>query len=58
MSLRAQLKLLEGNLERTVHDYNEAQLHLRLCEESRSNNRSEYSETAKLLREGKLNTQN
>ncbi|KAL5103761.1 Rootletin [Taenia crassiceps] len=49
--LKAEIKALESNLERTVHEYNEVQLQLQLHEESRYTNRSDYSETAKLLRE-------
>lgn len=51
--MRAQVKSLEASLERTVHEYNEAQLQIRLCEESRFSHRSEVSQTTKLLREGK-----
>ncbi|CDS36972.1 Rootletin [Echinococcus multilocularis] len=51
LGLKAEINALESSLERTVHEYNEVQLQLRLCEESRYTNRSEYSETAKILRE-------
>ncbi|KAH9279178.1 Rootletin [Echinococcus granulosus] len=51
LGLKAEVKALESSLERTVHEYNEVQLQLRLCEEPRYTNRSEYSETAKILRE-------
>ncbi|VDD74696.1 unnamed protein product [Mesocestoides corti] len=51
IGLKGQIRAMEASLERTVRDFNEVQLQLRLCEESRYNNRSEVSETAKLLRE-------
>lgn len=52
--MKTEIKALESSLERTVHEYNEVQLQLRLYEESRYTNRSDYSETAKLLRESRL----
>ncbi|KAL5965893.1 Rootletin [Taenia solium] len=51
LGLKAEVKALESSLERTVHEYNEVQLQLRVYEGSRHTNRPDYSETAKLLRE-------
>lgn len=55
LALRSQIKTLENNFEKTVRDFNEVQLQFRLADESRYSNRSEISETAKLLRESNLN---